>query len=372
MAESVQYDPLLKQVLRAAWTRCLDLQVCLAQANPADKAQPRVFYGGARAGDIGGPKVKVQRLQQFFPEVPWRFNTVYLLSNAPYLSARALSRLKSRQVPIVLNQNGVFYSGWFAGDWRAKNAEMAMGYHAADHVFFQSTFCREAAGEFLGPRQGPGEVLFNAIDTNHFSPRDDFTSTREPYRFLVTGKIGMHLMYRLDTAIRGLAGVRSSGLDAELEIAGWLDPEAQSTAQALAGELGVAERVVFSGRYTQHEAPDIYRRADAYLMTKHNDPCPNTVLEALACGLPVVYSNTGGVPELVDDCGIGLTCEESWSEAKSPRLDDVINGMLAVNRNHESFAVKARERAIAQFDIEDWIARHRDVFAALLHGKASS
>ena len=37
----------------------------------------------------------------------------------------------------------------------------------------------------------------------------------------------------------------------------------------------------------------------------HNDPCPNTVLEALSCALPVVYSNTGGVPELVGpDCGV--------------------------------------------------------------------
>jgi len=369
MTESVQHDPVAKRLLRCVWRRSLDLLVMSSGWGATRSDTPQIFYGGARAGDVGGPKVKVQRLQQFFPEKLLGFNAVYLLSNAPYLSASAIARLKSRHVPIVLNQNGVFYPGWFAGDWRAKNSEMAIGYHAADHVFYQSAFCKAAADEFLGPRDQSGEILFNAIDTDHFSPRDDFTAARIPYRYLLTGKIGGHLFYRLETAIRGLAGVRAEGLDAALEIAGWLEPDALSRAEHLVNELGIGSHVEFSGSYTQEEAPTIYRRADAYIMTKHNDPCPNTVIEALACGLPIVYSDSGGVPELVVDCGVRLECEKSWEEAKSPQLSDVIAGMLTVQKNHSSLAEKARERAVKTFDIRGWIERHRLVFDQFLNRK---
>jgi hypothetical protein len=49
----------------------------------------------------------------------------------------------SDTIPIVLNQNGVFYSGWYAGNWQKKNSDMAKAYHLADYVFWQSDFCRK-------------------------------------------------------------------------------------------------------------------------------------------------------------------------------------------------------------------------------------
>ena len=70
----------------------------------------RVFYGGARSGDLGGPLVKVKRLKRSFPEHLWKYNLVYVLSNAPYLPDASLRLLKARGVPIVHNQNGVFTS----------------------------------------------------------------------------------------------------------------------------------------------------------------------------------------------------------------------------------------------------------------------
>ena len=45
-------------------------------------------------------------------------------------------------------------------------------------------------------------------------------------------------------------------------------------------------------------------------MLKYKDPCPNTVIEAMSCGLPVLYSNSGGLRDIVSqDCGIGLRVE---------------------------------------------------------------
>lgn len=373
MAELLQRDPLAKRLLRDAYVLSRGLAVLAAGGVPR-RAALAVWYGGARQGNIGGPLVKVKRLREYFPEVKYGYNLVYTLSNTPYLPAWALAILKRRRIPIVQNQNGVFYPGWFAGDWAAQNRRMGLAYHAADWVFYQSKFCQRAADRFLGERVGPGEVLYNAIDTQHFSPASVPRATmndeaRRSFEFLLTGKIGRHLYYRLDSTLAGLKVARDAGLDACLRVAGWVDAQAQRDAEHQASALGLAKYVRFSGPYTQEQAPEIYRMADAYVMTKHNDPCPNTVLEALACGLPVLYSNTGGVPELVgDDAGIALECDahDPWGLPVAPDAKDIGAGMLAIAESHGDFVAAARQRAVDRFDITHWINRHREVFDRLL------
>ena len=55
------------------------------------------------------------------------------------------------------------------------------------------------------------------------------------------------------------------------------------------------------------------RRAHLLLHTKVKDPCPSTVVEAMACGLPVVYPASGGTVELVgDEAGIGVAHADTW------------------------------------------------------------
>jgi glycosyltransferase involved in cell wall biosynthesis len=373
MAEALQSDPMVKRLVRDAYVQSCGLAVLVAGMTQRQKALA-VWYGGARQGNIGGPLVKVKRLQEYFPEVKYGYNLLYTLSNTPYLPAWALAILKRRRIPIVQNQNGVFYPGWFAGDWAAQNRRMGLAYHAADWVFYQSNFCRIAADRFLGERTGPGEVLYNAIDTQHFSPVTVPESMSEDkargcFEFLLTGKIGRHLYYRLQSTIAGLKVARDAGLNASLHVAGWVDVQAQRDAEYQAASLGLTKHVRFSGPYTQEQAPEIYRKADAYVMTKHNDPCPNTVLEALACGLPVLYSNTGGVSELVgESAGIAVTCppHDPWGLPVVPSAKDIGTGMLAIAERQSEFVATARQRAVDLFDISHWINRHRDVFERLL------
>lgn len=365
MSRTVQIDPLIKRLLRNGWRGAMLFHSLLA-AHPGIHASPKVFYGGARSGNMGGPLVKVKRLQQYFPEHVWHYNLVYALSNAPYLPAVALDWLHWRGVPLVLNQNGVFYPGWYGGDWERQNMIMAEAYHRADHVFWQSDFCRRAADRFLGKRIGPGEVLFNAIDIERFSPaRHDRT---QAFTFLLTGKIGKHLGYRLESTIAGLAGARRAGLDAKLEIAGWV--EDMATILGFVERYKLAEHIRFHGAYAQDEAPEIYRSADAYVMTKYLDPCPNTVIEAMACGLPVLFSASGGVGELVgNEAGIGLPVPEDWNEIHVPSAEEIADGMMQVAANREGLSTAARKRATDKFDIRNWIDRHRTVFSTLLEGR---
>ena len=361
-------DPLSKRIMRWGWGTLLGAHAATSLATAGSGGAPALYYGGARSGDIGGPLVKIKRLSRSFPEHPWRFNIVYVLSNAAYLPALALGLFRKQRIPIVHNQNGVFYPAWFPGDWRAGNERMARSYRIADHVFYQSAFCRDCAARFLGQREGPGEVLFNAVDTESFRPAVDREAapTRRPFQFLVTGKIDGHLFYRVESTLSGLAEARAQGLECDLEIAGWMSEDALRRSRDLAAGLGIGSAVAFSGAYTQERAPEIYRNADAYVMMKHNDPCPNTVLEAMSCGLPVVYSESGGVPELVGDSGIAVACGQSWDRPLVPATGDIAAAMLEVAARRRDLSSAARNRAVAKFGLDDWISRHRAVFESLL------
>jgi glycosyltransferase involved in cell wall biosynthesis len=306
---------------------------------------------------------------EYFPEHHWRYNLVYLLSNAPYLSRFALDWLRLRNIPIVLNQNGVFYAGWYAGNWQAMNAVMTQAYHLADHVFWQSDFCRRAADRFLGQRQGSGEILFNAIDTKKFCPA--LSRDVRPFTFLLTGKIDAHLAYRLESTIAGLKVAKDYGLEACLVIAGKVAESAERSALRLVEKLGIESSVSFLGPYTQDQAPSIYQAADAYVMTKYLDPCPNTVLEAMSCGLPVLYSASGGVPELVGpEAGVGMPVPENWeASAHTPAAEAIGEGMVQIASQASKMALAARSRAQAEFEITNWIERHRKVFERLLESR---
>ncbi|MBL4747943.1 MAG: glycosyltransferase family 4 protein [Magnetovibrio sp.] len=365
------HDPILKKLLRLGWASILAIHSLLNLLFWGKSSGVRVFYGGARPGDVGGPLVKVKRLRALFLEHIWGYNIVYVLSNTPYLPNFALYILRMRNVPIVHNQNGVFYPGWFAGNCDLQNKRMARTFHKADYVFFQSKFCKLSAERYLGPRKGAGEILYNAVDTSFYHPLETPNPIEgRPYRFLLTGKIDDHLYYRIDSSIRGLAEAVKLGLDATLDIAGWVAPKAHVQAQALANELGVSQRVCLTGPYTQEQATTIYQNSDAYIMTKHNDPCPNTVLEALACGLPVLYSDTGGVAELVGDAGIGLECAQGWGEPQVPEVRLIGQGMVDVFKKHDVFRLIARTRAVERFDIAHWERRHNEVFVRLIEERS--
>jgi glycosyltransferase involved in cell wall biosynthesis len=228
--------------------------------------------------------------------------------------------------------------------------------HEADHVFFQSTFCKLSADRFYGMRRGPWEVLHNPVDTRRFVPADRPT---RPLTLLLGGN--QYQRYRLEIALETLAHLRRERPDARLVVAGRLvfDPGEQVRALAL------ADAVDFVGPYTQADAPALIQRADLLLHTKYNDPCPTVVLEAMACGLPVVYSASGGTPELVGEAGVGVPAPLDWDRDHPPGAEELAAAVLRVAERASDYSAAARERAF-RFDVTAWIDRHHTVFTELI------
>src|SRR5439155_638536 len=136
---------------------------------------PRVFYGHDRVPGPGeavaGGSAKFQRLAERFPNHPTDFTLLYLGSTWLPRDLRALLLVaRRRRVPVVVNQSGVAYPGWAGTSTKAINREFRRTLRAADHIVYQSEFCKRSADEFLGEPSGSWEVLYNAVDVDHFAP----------------------------------------------------------------------------------------------------------------------------------------------------------------------------------------------------------
>jgi glycosyltransferase involved in cell wall biosynthesis len=360
---SARTDPLWRRLAASLYRSLINARTLGLQA-PESASGPQLWYGGARAGKAGGPALKLAKLQSIFPEAAERFNLAYLLSAAPYLSEASFARLKKAGIKSVLNQNGVFYPAWFAGDWQGRNRQMAVAHQLADHVLYQSDFCRKAALRFLGPREGAFEILYNAVDTNAFTPA--LPTNEAPFLFLVTGKIDAHQAYRATQAVEALALLRAQGLSAGLIVGGILDDDVQAKMDQLLERKDLKDCVLLTGPYSQAEAPTLYRSAQAYLTLTHQDACPSGVIEALASGLPVIHPMSGGVPELAGEAGLAIETGEDWEKPLIPSAQAVAEAMLAAVRNRAQLSRAARERAERLFSFEAWIDRHNALFLELL------
>lgn len=324
----------------------------------------RVFYGHDRvpgAGDaVRGGTAKFQRLAARWPNAPTDFTLIYLGSTWLPRDLGAQLRLAARRrIPVVVNQDGVGYPAWAGDRVEAVNAPLRRAILAADHVLYQSAFSKLSADMFLGQPRGAWEVLPNAVDVKHFTPAEE----APPDGPVVVLGGDQYQAYKLELGLRAFAVLRAAHPGARLLVAGRLavDPA------RLVGELGLAGVVEVVGRYAQRDAPALLRRSHVYLHPKLNDPCPSAVIEAMACGVPVVYAASGGTVELVgDDAGVGVEHPESWERQQPPSPEAMADGLERVLADLPRYREAARRRAVERFALEPWLDRHGDLFAALV------
>jgi glycosyltransferase involved in cell wall biosynthesis len=314
---------------------------------------------------VHGGAVKYGYLDRRLPHAGLQFNILYAVSSSQYVGLAKLIRVaQGRGAKVVWNQNGAWFPASYGVEVARKgNAAMAPLLHQADYVFYQSEFAQQASDHFLGKRLGPSEILYNAVDTKFLSPSG---TPRSSELILLTA--GSHnRSYRLPTVIRTLAVVCRQRSRVRMIVAGRMSLSMEAEVCSLVARFGLESRVELVGPYTQRDAPEIFRRAHILLHTHYNDVCPTVVVEAMACGLPVVYSQSGGTPELVgEEAGYGVPAVLNWEEVQPPDPHQLAEGILLVAEDWARCSQAARERAVSHFDLEPWLERHIQVFEMLL------
>jgi len=202
-------------------------------------------------------------------------------------AAPAIWVARIRRVPVVVNYRGGEAAAFL--ERSASAVRRTLG--ASTLLAVPSGFLREV----FARHDIVSEVLPNVVDLSRFRVAD--RKRHDAPHAVVTRNL--EAVYDIPTALHAFAHVRAAFPKARLSIAGE-GPERESLS-ALAVSLGIAESVRFTGRLDRDQVAALYRDADVMLNPSRADNMPNSVLEALACGLPVVSTRVGGVPYIVRD-----------------------------------------------------------------------
>jgi glycosyltransferase involved in cell wall biosynthesis len=334
----------------------------------AERKSPdiRVSYAHVAHDQFAGGTWKVNELNKYFPERYSNFNILYLLSAAiPENPEKWIELCKSENIKIVLNQNGVHYSAWYKGDVDAANRNNKLILENADFVIYQSEFSKLGSDKFLSTRSKDYEIVYNAVDTQFYTPGAKVRPDAK-INLLCTGLF--YEKYRIVSILNTLSLLLTQDKNFHLLIGGdflWSEG-AKNEVNDLIRQHNLENHITMLGRYTKETSREIYNKADILVHTKYNDPCPTAIIEAMSCGLPIVYSKSGGVPELIGDSGVGVDIGLSWEENLDPESSLWVEAIHKTVGQRESLGNRARERAVKNFDIKKWIGHHEQIFKKLI------
>ncbi|MBK8781532.1 MAG: glycosyltransferase family 4 protein [Anaerolineales bacterium] len=313
-----------------------------------------------------GGSVKLTYLAETFPHNFPSANLLYAVSSVGHpLQMEILTEARLKGLSIIVNQNGVAFPAWNGNNYEISNSELKKVIGFADFIIYQSRFCMSSAERYIQPPKVPHEIVYNPVDTVHFSPQVNVEKPKE-LTLLLGGN--QYEKYRLELAFKSLQSLLKHVPNARLIVTGKLwRPyyESDEWVTRALKEMSITDHVTFTGTYTQAQAPQLYSQAHMLIHTKYADPCPGLVSEALGCGLPVVYVGNGGTPELVQEAGVEVRVEHSWETINLPAPDKMAEAVLQVYSRLDDYSQAARLQA-QKFSLENFIVRHKEIFEKVL------
>lgn len=214
------------------------------------------------------------------------------LFNSFNFDERRLGRLKPKSLLCVHRVDGPVdvYRGWDGG---VDRHVQTLNEKFADKTIFQSKYSMEKHVE-LGLDFREPIVIMNAADPQIFHPRGrvEFSRNRK---------------------IRLIASAWSHNVNKGTPIHQWLDEHLdwERFEMTFVGKSPVNFRNIrMIPAVDLYELAKLLREHDIYITASKNDPCSNSLIEALSCGLPAVYLQSGGHPEIVKQAGAGFEAAE--------------------------------------------------------------
>lgn len=238
--------------------------------------------------------------------------------------------------------------------YRLPRKQIQWAARRADHLITVCQALKDVLVD-LGVSEPKTTVLRNGVDLDGFHPAER-TQCRakfdlKGFTLLSAGHLverkGHHLIIE---ALNTLP-------DVNLIIAG--DGEMRQALKGLAARNGVEDRVIFLGAVPHDELYRVYSAVDALVLASDREGWPNVLLEAMACGTPVIATNVWGAGEIVQSPVAGLLVDERSPQALSnaiKRLQDSLPDRKETRRYAENFSWK--DTSIGQKAIFEALAGH--------------
>ena len=230
----------------------------------------------------------------------------------------------------------------------------------ADHVIYQSQFIKHWWDDWYRPARVPSSVVLNAVALDQYTPHGLHERPSGHSRLLVVeGSLADGLSYGVFNAV-SLASALSKKFRTELMIVGRVDERTKNKLK-----YQTAFRIQFMDTVAREHIPWLLRSSHLLFSAEVNPPCPNSVIEALACGLPVIGFDTGSLSELVEgDAGRLVPYGANPWKLETPDIPALANAAAEVLDDQPRFRNAARARAEAVFDAETMVDEYIKVLLA--------
>lgn len=225
----------------------------------------------------------------------------------------------------------------------------------ADRVIYQSRFARDWWEREHGIMGKPQVVVHNGVDLDLFTPHPPNRPVDRYRVLMVEARHGGGY----DQGLR-------SGVRLVEELTGELDRPVELM---VVGDVSTTLRrentrpwITWLGVVDHAQIPAIDRSAHLFFSGDLNAACPNAVLEALGCGLPVVAYDTGSMAEIITST-VGRLAPyggDVW-KLEPPSADGLARAALEILTAQDDFSLSARERAEAEFDIRNVAERYLEI-----------
>lgn len=225
----------------------------------------------------------------------------------------------------------------------------------ATRIVYQSQFSQSWWESVYGLVNAQTKVVYNGIDLDIFTPLGNEQPPDEEYRILlVEGSLmggydmGLKTALELAEAVKQrLTGKRRVSLSVVGKVSDLMKQKVMA---------GHTTRLHWMGVVPHEQVPSIDRSAHVLFSADVNAACPNSVIEALGCGLPVVSFDTGALKELVGDQAGRIVSYggDAW-KLEPPDVDGLAEATLDVLRDQKRFRQAARERAENLFGLDTMV-----------------
>lgn len=210
----------------------------------------------------------------------------------------------------------------------------AVAGRGADEIIAISDHAHRQLVERYGFDPEHVHTIPHGVDTDRFYPRSEPHPAVDPDKqtLLYVGRLGARK--GLDLALEALARIEEPAV--EFLIAGTGRHEA--TLRKRASELGVSEQVRFLGYVPEEELPSLYSSADVFVLPSRYEGFGLVVLEAMACGTPVVGVSAGGIPTAIDHGSNGTVVDRD-----ADALSEAISAVISTGYTNEEPETTARD-----------------------------
>jgi N-acetyl-alpha-D-glucosaminyl L-malate synthase BshA len=286
----------------------------------------------------------------------YRLEAVHVHYAMPFAASAYLARqlMLPRQLGVVTTLHGTDIT--VVGVEPAYFRVTQFSIESSDRVTAVSRFLKQRAEEALGIRK-PIDVIYNFVDPKVFAPRRRSGLRLAP----PDAKVLMHAsnfrpVKNIPAVIQVFSEVRKR-VKAKLVMIG--DGPEKAGAEQLARELRVERDVLFLGNQDCME--ELLPLADVFLLPSSTESFGLVALEAMSAEVPVVASNAGGLPEVVEDGATGFLHDSGHIEGF---VDSVLR-LLTDERLRRGMGRRARRVARERFAPDDMIDRYIQVYDSL-------